>query len=252
MGIDLVTIAIVFATIFVVELPDKTFIATLVMSTRFRPLLVWVGVVAAFFVQTLVAVAIGGVLNQLPKKPIEIFAAVLFLVGGIILLRGTSKADEEEAEAEEEFGAKSAAKQLAGWKVVTFCFTILFLAEWGDLSQILTASMVLRFDDPRDGHVLLDGQDVRDLDWDSLRGSMGYVAQDVYIFSGSIADNIAYGRPDASRDEIREAAVAAAAVDFVEALPDGFDSMLGERGSTSRAASGSAWSSPSPCWPSPA
>ena len=57
MGIDLVTIAIVFATIFVVELPDKTFIATLVMSTRFRPLLVWVGVVAAFFVQTLVAVA---------------------------------------------------------------------------------------------------------------------------------------------------------------------------------------------------
>ena len=61
MGIDIVTIAIVFGTIFVVELPDKTFIATLVMSTRFRPLLVWVGVVAAFFVQTLVAVAIGAV-----------------------------------------------------------------------------------------------------------------------------------------------------------------------------------------------
>ena len=148
MGIDLSTIAIVFATIFVVELPDKTFIATLVMSTRFRPLLVWIGVVAAFFVQTLVAVAIGGVLSQLPKRPIEIFAALMFLVGGVLLLRGASKADEEEAEAEEEFGAKSAAKQLAGWKVVTFCFTVLFLAEWGDLSQILTASMVLRFDDP--------------------------------------------------------------------------------------------------------
>ncbi len=90
--------------------------------------------------------------------------------------------------------------------------------------------LVLRFDDPRDGAVLLDGRDVRELDWDSLRGSMGYVAQDVYIFSGSVADNIAYGRPDASREEIREAAVAAAAVDFIDALPEGFDSLLGERG----------------------
>ena len=118
------------------------------MATRFRPLLVWVGVVAAFFVQTLVAVAIGGVLSQLPRRPIEIFAALLFLIGGVILLRGAGRADEEEAETEEEFGAKSAARQLAGWKVVTFAFTILFLAEWGDLSQILTASMVLRFNDP--------------------------------------------------------------------------------------------------------
>ena len=59
---------------------------------------------------------------------------------------------------------------------------------------------------------------------------MGYVAQDVYIFSGSVADNIAYGRPDATRDEVREAAVAAAAADFIDALPDGFDSHLGERG----------------------
>ena len=90
--------------------------------------------------------------------------------------------------------------------------------------------LVLRFDDPRHGEVLLDGRDVRELDWDSLRGSMGYVAQDVYIFSGTIADNIAYGRPDASRDDIREAAVAAAAVDFIDALPEGFDAQLGERG----------------------
>jgi len=148
MGLDFSTIAIVFATIFVVELPDKTFIATLVMATRFRPLLVWIGVVAAFFVQTLVAVAIGGVLSQLPKRPIEIFAALMFLIGGVLLLRGAGKADEEEAETEEEFGEKASAGQRAGWKVVTFCFTILFLAEWGDLSQILTASMVLRFDEP--------------------------------------------------------------------------------------------------------
>lgn len=90
--------------------------------------------------------------------------------------------------------------------------------------------LVLRFDDPREGQVLLDGTDIRELDWESLRGSVGYVAQDVFVFSGTIADNIAYGRPDATRDQIREAAVGAAAVDFIEALPDGFDTMLGERG----------------------
>ena len=92
--------------------------------------------------------------------------------------------------------------------------------------------LVLRFDDPRAGQVLLDGHDVRDLDWDSLRGSIGYVAQDVYMFAGTIADNIAYGRPDATREEIRAAAEAAAALDFIEALPDGLDALVGERGVT--------------------
>ncbi|HET7690672.1 MAG TPA: ABC transporter ATP-binding protein [Nocardioidaceae bacterium] len=92
--------------------------------------------------------------------------------------------------------------------------------------------LVLRFDDPRSGQVLLDGQDVRDLDWDSLRGSMGYVAQDVFVFAGTIADNIAYGRPGATREEVREAARAAAALDFIDALPDGLDSWVGERGVT--------------------
>lgn len=92
--------------------------------------------------------------------------------------------------------------------------------------------MVLRFNDPRDGQVLLDGQDIRDLDWDSLRGSMGYVAQDVFMFAGTVAENIAYGRPDATREEIRAVAEAAAAVDFIDALPDGLDSWVGERGVT--------------------
>ena len=92
--------------------------------------------------------------------------------------------------------------------------------------------LLLRFDDPRSGRVLLDGQDVRDLDWDSLRGSMGYVAQDVYLFAGSIADNLAYGRPDATREEIRAAAEAAAASDFIDALPEGLDAWVGERGVT--------------------
>ena len=68
-GLHLATVAIVFGAIFLVELPDKTFIATLVLATRFRPLFVWIGVSLAFLVQTLVAVSVGGLLAQLPATP---------------------------------------------------------------------------------------------------------------------------------------------------------------------------------------
>ena len=141
------TAAIAFASIFVIELPDKTFVATLVMATRFRPLLVWVGVTLAFLVQTVVAVLLGGVLARLPRTPVELFAMAMFLVGGLILLRGARKAVEEEHEAEEEFGEKTSTREAKGWHVVTVCFGILFLAECGDLSQILTATLVLKYHD---------------------------------------------------------------------------------------------------------
>jgi putative Ca2+/H+ antiporter (TMEM165/GDT1 family) len=147
MDFDLATIAIVFGSIFLVELPDKTFIATLVLATRFRPLYVWIGVCLAFAVQTIVAVTVGGLLAQLPKRPVEVFAAVMFLVGGVILIRGAGKADAEEAETEEEFSHKGAATAV-GLKAVGVSFGVLFLAEWGDLSQLLTASMVLQFKEP--------------------------------------------------------------------------------------------------------
>jgi len=147
MDFDLATMAIVFGAIFLVELPDKTFIATLVLATRFRPLYVWIGVSLAFAVQTLVAVTVGGLLAQLPKRPVEVFAAVMFLVGGVILLRGAGRADEEEAETEEEFSHKGAATAV-GLRAVGVSFGVLFLAEWGDLSQLLTASMVLQFKEP--------------------------------------------------------------------------------------------------------
>jgi Ca2+/H+ antiporter, TMEM165/GDT1 family len=147
MTFDLVTAAIVFAAIFVVELPDKTFIATLVLATRFRPLFVWIGVSLAFFVQTLVAVTVGGLLAQLPKRPVEAFAALMFLIGGIILLRGAGQADAEEKETEEEFAHKGAPSAV-GLRAVAVSFSVLFLAEWGDLSQLLTASMVLKYHDP--------------------------------------------------------------------------------------------------------
>ena len=92
--------------------------------------------------------------------------------------------------------------------------------------------LMLRFDDPRSGHVLLDGRDLRELEWESLRGSIGYVSQEVFLFAGTIADNIAYGRPDATREQIEHAARQAAAHDFVAALPGGYDTWVGERGVT--------------------
>jgi putative Ca2+/H+ antiporter (TMEM165/GDT1 family) len=146
-SLDLVTAAIAFGSIFVIELPDKTFVATLVMSTRFRPLLVWIGVTLAFLVQTVVAVTLGGVLARLPRTPVELFAMAMFVLGGVILLRGAGKAVDEEHEAEEEFGEKTSTREARGWHVVTLCFGILFLAEWGDLSQILTATLVLKYHD---------------------------------------------------------------------------------------------------------
>ena len=147
MEFSFATAAIVFGLIFVVELPDKTFIATLVLATRFRPLLVWIGVTAAFLVQTVVAVLLGGLLARLPRTPVEVFATIMFLIGGFLLLRGAADADKEELETVEEFSHKGAATA-HGLKVIATSFMVLFLAEWGDLSQLLTASLVIKYDDP--------------------------------------------------------------------------------------------------------
>jgi Ca2+/H+ antiporter, TMEM165/GDT1 family len=132
-----------FVLVIPVELPDKTFVATLVLATRYRPLAVWVGVGLAFAVQTLVAVTLGGAIAELPHRPVTAVAAALFLVGGVILLRGAGRADEEEAETEAEFAGKARAAA-TGLRAVTTSFLILFLAEWGDLSQLLTAGLVVR------------------------------------------------------------------------------------------------------------
>jgi putative Ca2+/H+ antiporter (TMEM165/GDT1 family) len=144
---SLVIAATAFILIFPIELPDKTFIATLVLATRYRPLPVWIGVTTAFLVQTVVAVSLGGLIGRLPRTPVEVFAALMFLAGGVILLRGAGKADAQEAEAEQEFEAKTRAG-IHGWQVVGTSFLVLFVAEWGDLSQLLTAGMVVKYGDP--------------------------------------------------------------------------------------------------------
>ncbi|MCP4170173.1 MAG: ABC transporter ATP-binding protein [Fuerstiella sp.] len=91
-------------------------------------------------------------------------------------------------------------------------------------------NLVARFYDPTEGQVLLDGRDLADYDVESFRSLLGVVEQDVFLFDGSIADNIAYARRDASDDELRAAATAANAMEFIDRLADGLDTLIGERG----------------------
>lgn len=90
--------------------------------------------------------------------------------------------------------------------------------------------LLLRFYDPESGRVLIDGQPITDVSMNSLRQSIGLVSQDVYLFEGSIRDNIAYGKPDADEAAIIDAAKTAEAWSFIEALPQGLDTAVGERG----------------------
>ena len=93
-----------------------------------------------------------------------------------------------------------------------------------------SCSLLPRFYDVTGGRVTVDGQDIRSLTLKSLRSQIGVVQQDVYLFSGSIRDNIAYGKPDATEEEIIEAAKCANIHDFIMELPDQYDTFVGERG----------------------
>ena len=94
------------------------------------------------------------------------------------------------------------------------------------------ASMIPRFYDPDIGRIILDGHDIRDYKVDALRRQISFVLQDTMLFHGTVRDNIAYGRPEAMDEEIREAARIANATEFIDKMPDGYDSVIGERGIT--------------------
>ncbi|MFN8221298.1 MAG: ABC transporter transmembrane domain-containing protein [Fimbriimonadales bacterium] len=91
-------------------------------------------------------------------------------------------------------------------------------------------NLLLRFYDPTQGHICIDGVELKNIRLDDLRRQVGVVLQDSYLFPGSIKDNIAYGRPDASLEEIMEAAIASNAHHFIVNFPDGYDTYVGERG----------------------
>ena len=91
-------------------------------------------------------------------------------------------------------------------------------------------SLIPRFYDVSSGSITIDGTDIKSVTLKSLRENIGIVQQDVYLFAGTVAENILYGRPGASYDEVKEAARLAGADSFIEKLPDGYDTYVGERG----------------------
>ena len=144
---DWTALVLTFGAIFVVELPDKTFLATLVLATKYRPILVWIGVGLAFAVQTTVAVLLGHAASFLPEEVVQSVALLMFAIGAVVLFRqGRSHHRASLAEGEEEYGAD--AKPATGFRAVLASFLILFAAEWGDLSQLLTISLVARYEAP--------------------------------------------------------------------------------------------------------
>lgn len=90
--------------------------------------------------------------------------------------------------------------------------------------------LLLRLYEPTGGAIVVDGTDIRDLRLDSLRGAIGLVSQDVFLFSGTVEENIAYGKPEATHDQVEAAARLAEAHDFISAFPDGYATVVGERG----------------------
>jgi ABC-type multidrug transport system fused ATPase/permease subunit len=92
------------------------------------------------------------------------------------------------------------------------------------------ANLIPRFYDPAEGRVLVDGIDVRRIKVSSLRKHISMVLQDVFLFNGTVAENIAYGSPEASLEDIVEAAIAAEADEFIREMPKGYDTHIGERG----------------------
>lgn len=140
MSLDLGVLVTVLALVFVVELPDKTMIATLVLSSRYRPLPVLAGVGVAFALQMGIAVAIGGALSLLPRPFTLGVVAALFAVGSFLLFRESLGGDDETP--------KETPAATSALRIALISFGVLFVAEFGDGSQLATAAMSARYGEP--------------------------------------------------------------------------------------------------------
>ncbi|MHB1488223.1 MAG: TMEM165/GDT1 family protein [Acidimicrobiales bacterium] len=138
---NLLTALAVLVVIAPSELPDKTFVATVIMSTRYRPALIFAGAFSAFVVQVVIAIAAGGVLTLLPHRAVKGVVTVLFAAGAAYLIFGKEDKQEEE-------GERMADKAMSGRRMFLTAFGVIFVGEFGDLSQILVANFAAKYNDP--------------------------------------------------------------------------------------------------------
>jgi putative Ca2+/H+ antiporter (TMEM165/GDT1 family) len=146
--------AATFLAVLPAELPDKTILATLILSSRYRPLYVFTGAAAGFLVQVVIGVAAGGALSLLPRRPVEGAAAAVFAIGAFFLWRHKEEVGEGEGgegreknpDADDEGGPDGMRDGF--WPVFGTSFAVVFLAEFGDLTQFMTVSLAARFHDP--------------------------------------------------------------------------------------------------------
>jgi Ca2+/H+ antiporter, TMEM165/GDT1 family len=129
---------IAFGVILLVELPDKTLVASLVLSTRYRPRPVLVGVAAAFALQCVIAATAGGLITLLPRRGVEAVVALMFGLGAFLLIKESLDPGDDDVE------LAQARENAPFWRIVATSFGVLFAAEWGDASQIATAGLVAR------------------------------------------------------------------------------------------------------------
>jgi putative Ca2+/H+ antiporter (TMEM165/GDT1 family) len=138
-------VATVFVLVAAAELPDKTMIATLVMGSRSRPLLVWLGAAGAFLIHVGLAVGAGRAIELLPHRALEIVVTALFFIGAVLLLVVPERSEEKRGEKEADEATPTPTAPL---KIVATAFAVILVGEFGDLTQLLTVNLVGKYHDP--------------------------------------------------------------------------------------------------------
>lgn len=145
---DIGIILTVFALAFVAELPDKSAVAGLVLGTRFPWPWVFAGIAGAFLTHVVIAVSAGQLLHLLPEQLLEGLVALLFILGAWLIWREGAHPDDVESEGEAEAAAATPSEGAGFVKVASLAYGVIFIAEWGDLTQILTANLAAKYHDP--------------------------------------------------------------------------------------------------------
>jgi len=145
--VNLAMAATTFALVIPAELPDKTFVACLVLSSRHRPVPVWCGAVAALVLQAGIVVVAGGLIALLPKPAVQSVVTALFLGGAVYLLATTEHAEQERGELLASGEDRSLAAGSSFWRVAAVTFGVVAIAEFGDITQVLIANLAAHYRD---------------------------------------------------------------------------------------------------------